>query len=156
MFLIHSTNVRLLSDMSQNIVLIFLKIFYKIYSGIIPDFFSNNLIEIITIIDPVFWQEIAAALISMRLYGLHRSEPQTASSDKKNSTRTSQPRCYTYMKIQKVLISHIKEIFSSLIIIIILCIELILCIVVKVSVELNPFFSIGHTLFDKLIICPRK
>ena len=77
--------------MSQNIVLIFLKIFYKIYSGIIPDFFSNNLIEIITIIDPVFWQEIAAALISMRLYGLHRSEPQTASSDKKIAPELHSP-----------------------------------------------------------------
>ena len=40
--------------MNKNIVLIFLKIFYKIYSGIIPDFFSNNLMEIITRIDPVF------------------------------------------------------------------------------------------------------
>jgi hypothetical protein len=40
--------------MTKNIVLIFLKIFYKIYSGIIPDFFSNNLMEIITRIDPVF------------------------------------------------------------------------------------------------------
>ena len=40
--------------MTKNIVLIFLKIFYKIYSGIIPDFLSNNLMEIITRIDPVF------------------------------------------------------------------------------------------------------
>jgi hypothetical protein len=40
--------------MTKNIVLIFLKIFYKIYSGIIPDFLSNNLMEIITMIDPVF------------------------------------------------------------------------------------------------------
>ena len=54
LFLIHSTKVRILSDMTKNIVLIFLKIFYKIYSGIIPDFFSNNLMEIITRIDPVF------------------------------------------------------------------------------------------------------
>lgn len=54
LFLIHITKVRILSDMTKNIVLIFLKIFYKIYSGIIPDFFSNNLMEIITRIDPVF------------------------------------------------------------------------------------------------------
>ena len=54
LFLIHSTKVRILSDMTKNIVLIFLKIFYEIYSGIIPDFFSNNLMEIITRIDPVF------------------------------------------------------------------------------------------------------
>ena len=54
LFLIYSTKVRILSDMTKNIVLIFLKIFYKIYSGIIPDFFSNNLMEIITRIDPVF------------------------------------------------------------------------------------------------------
>ena len=84
--------------MSQNIVLIFLKIFYKIYSGIIPDFFSNNLIEIITIIDPVFFfvfsyhtMSFLAALISMRLYGLHRSEPQTASSDKKIAPELHSP-----------------------------------------------------------------
>ena len=35
-------------------MLFFLKIFYKNCSGIIPDFFSNNIMEIITKIDPVF------------------------------------------------------------------------------------------------------
>ena len=49
-----------------------------------------------------------------------------------------------------------KEIFSSLIVAIVLRIELILCIVVKFRVELNPLLPIGNALFDKLIVCPRK